>query len=317
MDAADLSVEAKEALERSRGLARERGLDRPEPAEILLGLLDSREAIRLLELFKVEPEKLRAGLAFMLQGGAWQTDANAEERIVDLARAEAARLGQSEAGCEHLLLALVREPGSMAAGLVQSVGVTLDPAREAVRFLHGKVPDWQPPPGDLPSESSSLAPMEMVPGAMSHEDAAEILDIAMSNFEVGLSPLDRVIGIGQGTDSSGVLVELIALEIREAGAILLWRTQTAEDRLLGPPGMTVTDDAATTYKVLPASWSGGGRESRGETILTPRPPDGAHTLRIEFGSFGNVDWMARPMPSPPPTREEVRGSWAFKVSLGP
>jgi hypothetical protein len=290
-------------------------LDRAEPAEILLGLLDSREAIRLLELFRVEPEKLRAGLAFMLQAGAWQTDANAEERIVDLARAEAARLGQSKAGSEHLLLALVREPGSMASGLLQSVGVTLDPAREAVRFLHGKVPDWQPPPSGLPSESSIWAPLEMVPGA-SHEDAAEILDIAMSNFEVGLSPLDRVIGIGQSADSAGVLVELIALEIREAGAVLLWRTQTAEDRLLGPPDVALADDAATTYKVLPARWSGGGRESRGETILTPRPPDEARTLRIEFGSFGNVDWMAGPLPSPPPM-EEVRGSWGFEVSLGP
>lgn len=56
--------------------------------------------------------------------------------------------------------------------------------------------------------------------------------------------------------------------------------------------ITVADDAATAYKVLPASWSAGGRESRGETILTPRPPDEARTLRIEFGSFGYVDWMA-------------------------
>jgi hypothetical protein len=80
--------------------------------------------------------------------------------------------------------------------------------------------------------------------------------------------------------------------------------------------MAITDDAATTYKVLPASWSGGGRESHGETILTPRPPDEARTLRIEFGSFGDVDWMAGRLPSPPLARERVRGSWRFDVSLG-
>src|SRR5207244_3129317 len=146
--------------------------------------------VRLFELFEAEPEKVRAAVTFLSEGGArWEADADAEERTVDLARAEAARLGQGETGPEHLVLALARQQHSLPSGILESMGLTLNSAREAVRFLHGQVPDWQPPTS-LNSASSSWTTMEKMPGSMPAEDAAQMLDMSMSNFEVGTSVLE-------------------------------------------------------------------------------------------------------------------------------
>jgi hypothetical protein len=313
MDLPVLNAEARECLRRARGAATERGPNRADLSDILSALVESEPAVRLLELFEAEPDKVRAAVAFMSQGASSQTDPDAEERTVDLARAEAARLGQGETGPEHLILALARQQNSLPGGILESMGVTLDSAREAVRYLHGRVPDWQPPTS-IQSASSSWAPMEMVPGSMSDEDAARMLDMSMTNFEVGMSALDRVIGIGQANEAAGVLVEMIALEIREAGGVLHWRTQTSEDRLLGDADIAFSDDAGTTYQVMPSGWSGSGREARGETLVVPKPPHEARTLTIEVRSFGRMDWMPFPAPMSP-AREEVAGSWRFEISL--
>ena len=313
MDLLALNADANEALDHARARAAERGLNTSNLTDILIALVDSQEAVRLIELFETEPDSVRAASAFLSQSDIW-TDPDAEERTVDLARAEAARLGQSEAGPEHLVLALVRQLNSMPAGILESLGITLDSAREAVRYLHGLVPDWQPPANLNSLVALKSAPTEGSPGPISEEDAARRLDMSMTNFEVGMGALDRVIGIGQATEAAGILVELIALEIREGGGVLHWRTQTNADRVLGDADMAVSDDLGTTYQVLPGSWSGSDRESRGETRLVPKPLDAARTLIIDIRSFGRMDWI--PFPSPlSPIRDEVTGSWRFEVSL--
>jgi hypothetical protein len=314
MDLPVLNGEAKEALRRARAAAIERGLNRADLSDILGALLESEQAVRLVELFEAEPDKIQAAVAFMSEGTSWQShpDPDAEERTVDLARAEAARLGQDETGPDHLILALVRQQNSMPGGILESMGLTLDSAREAVRYLHGLVPDWQPPTSL--NSATSWAPMEMVPGSMSEEDAARMLDMSMTNFEVGMSALDRVIGIGQANEAAGVLVEMIALEIREAGGVLHWRTRTSEDRMLGDADISFSDDAGTAYQVMPSGWSGSGRESSGETLLVPKPPQEARTLTIEVRSFGRMDWMPLP-PSMSRPMDVTTGPWRFEVSL--
>jgi hypothetical protein len=311
MDMPVLNAEAKEALRRARAAATERGLNRAELGDILGALVVSLPAVRLLELFEAEPDKLTAAVSSMSHG-SWQTDPDAEERTVDLARAEAARLGQSETGPDHLVLALVGQQSSLPGVILEAMGVTLDSARDAVRYLHGRVPDWQPPMS-LDS-STSWAPMETVPGSMSGEDTARILDMSMTNFEVGMSVLERVIGIGQANEAGGIRVEMIALEIREAGGVLHWRTQTSEDRMLGDADIAFSDDAGTTYQVMPKGWSGSGHESSGETLVVPKPPEEARTLTIEVRSFGRMGWMAPP-PSMSRPMDVTRGSLRFEVSL--
>ena len=313
MDLPVLSSDAEEAIHRARGTAGEHGRKGAALVDILIALLDSQQAVRLLEQFEPEPEKVRRAALFLTQHGAARHDPDAEERIVHLARSEAGRMGHGETGPEHLVLALAREAGSLAGGILESIGLTLDPAREAVRYLHGQVPDWQPPTNRLSSATLTLSPIDSADVSMSEADAARMLDTAMVNFEIGMSRLHRVVAIGQALEASGVLVEMIALEVREAGAVLLWRTQTSEDRLLGQADIAVSDDAGTAYQVMPANWSGNGRESRGETRLVPRPPDKARVLIIEVQSFGRIDRM--PVWLRSPDWEDVGGPWRFDVSL--
>jgi Clp amino terminal domain, pathogenicity island component len=309
-----LAPDAKDALRRAREVAEARGMRRADAADILVGLLESRDATRLLALFSTDPERIRTALAFLTLGTARPPDEDAEERTVDLARAEAERLEATEAGSDHLMLGLARQSGSAVASILESVGMTLGAGRDAVRYLHGLLSDWEPPAVRPPAAEAST-PLASMTLPMDPDDAAQTGRAAMADFEVGVSRLIRVIGIGLVVEASEVLVEMIALEIREAGAVLLWRAQTETERLLGAADLTIADDLGTAYDVFPASWSSGGRESRGETRFTPAPLRDARTLIVEVRSFGRIEWM--PTPSPLGlASDEVVGSWRFEVPLG-
>ena len=144
MDLAGLNHDAQGTLRRARDIANERGLVRPTRCDILIGLLDSTEARQLLEIFKVEPGKVRSAVAFLAVAESGQEDPDAEERTVEFALAEAVRLGDSAAGSEHLVLALAGQSGSVAAGILESMGVILDSARKAVSGRHGHRQDGGP-----------------------------------------------------------------------------------------------------------------------------------------------------------------------------
>lgn len=314
MDVPALRADANASLQRARTVDFERGLARAELSDILVALMEDAGVARLLEMFKVEPDQIRSATTFLTQGPTWLTDSDAEERTVDLARAEAARLGQDEAGSEHLLLGLLRQPDSVPGGILTSLGVTLDSAREAVRYIHGQVPDWERP--EAPSSVFAIAPLtalEFDPDGPHHEDAVRMLEASMDLVEVGMSPLDRVIGIGQAAEASGVLVEMISLEIRGAGAMLHWRARTTEESFLGDVDVAISDDIGTAYHALPAGSSGSGHASSGEVIVSPNPPAEARLLVIDVRAFGATDWM----PGLPVIRNEmVVGPWRFEVELG-
>ncbi len=270
MDLPALSADANASLRRARTVGSERGLARAELSDILVALMDDTGVVRLIELFEVEPDKIRTATTFRTQGPTWLTDADAEERTVDLARTEATRLGQDEAGSEHLLLALLRQSNSVPGGILESLGMNLDSAREAVRYLNGQVPDWQQPHGETSAFAiAPLTAMEFDPDGPHHEDAVRMLEASMGLVEVGMSPLEQVVGIGQVAEASDVLVEMISLEIREAGAMLHWRARTTEEGFLGDADVAISDDIGTVYYVLPASSTGSGLASSGEMIVTP------------------------------------------------
>ena len=318
MEFPPLSQGARDVLDRAREAARGRGVEDPEGPDVLVALLDSEEATRMLELFDDQPAKLGAALQFMTRGALMQADGDAEQRIVDLARAEAGRLGHQETGADHLLLALVRESGSVAGGLLSSLGITVDTGRRAVRFLHGQEDTWEPPTDrEVPSRLAAWGPMDAVPIEDVPEwvrERAEQIDDAMSSVEIGLERLRRVIAIGQSAEASSIIAELIVLEVRESGAVLLWRTTSEDERLIGPPQLTISDDIGTAYTVFPMGWGGSGRESRGEILVTPAPPDAARTLVIEVRSFEDAGWMTAPFPGPLPP-EVVVGPWRFEIPL--
>jgi hypothetical protein len=104
-------------------------------------------------------------------------------------------------------------------------------------------------------------------------------------------------------------VELIALEIREAGCVLYWRANPDQERPLGEPQYVVSDDAETQYSAHPAGWSGSGREMKGEALVVPGPPEDATMMRVELTGF-----VAQRFPHRGGS-DDVRGAWRFDFAL--
>jgi Clp amino terminal domain, pathogenicity island component len=73
------------------------------------------------------------------------------DRVLDLARGEADRLGHRYLGPEHLVLGVLREGGSEASQLLEASGVNLAAARVELRRLvdHGVVPGPRPSDAEL------------------------------------------------------------------------------------------------------------------------------------------------------------------------
>src|SRR5215472_6431872 len=69
-------------------------------------------------------------------------------RVVVLAQQEARMLSHNYIGTEHLLLGLLHDGGGTAASALESLGVTLDAAREQVREIIGE--GEQPQQGHIP-----------------------------------------------------------------------------------------------------------------------------------------------------------------------
>jgi len=324
-DQPQLNSDAKAALARARALAARAGGQPMLPTDLLVALLDPEtDAVRVLELFAIDAERVRRPIEFLgSRMPPWIVDPDIELRTVERARSEAAGLGHAAAGSEHLLLALAGESDTIAAGILQSLGFTLAEGRRAIRFLRGEGDDAGRasfvPAGVIPGAAGmSFAPMFAWPGGEPPIDELERLhEAASSRFELGKSRLTRVVGIGLSEETAGILVELIALEIREAGAILHWRSQVEK---IGPLGMAlveVRDDVGTSYEVFPGSWGGGESEMRGETNIMPAPPAGARVLTVNIPSFGIEGFGATAtMPGLLGMgMATATGPWQFEVAL--
>jgi hypothetical protein len=305
-----LNDAARDAMRAARESAIDSGVDRAGGIQILVAAFEQPPAAALLGLFGVEPDELRTAAGFLGQAGALEADGDAEERTVDLARAEAARLGHETTGPEHLVLGIARQRGSIAAAVVESMGLTLDAAREAVRFLNGQVPDFVPPDATR-GAGTAWSPLEIVDLSEVDVEAARAAVAAMSPFMTPGAPLVRVVAIGRGLERSGVAVELIALEIREGRSILHWCAQCNQDVILGAPSVRVADDLGTPYEVLPASSGGSGGEFRGQVWIAPSPPDGASHLVVEVTTLGSGVWGLPGLPD----REAITGPWEFEIDL--
>jgi ATP-dependent Clp protease ATP-binding subunit ClpC len=100
---------------------------------ILLGLLRVSEgtAARVLASFGVTYEPVRRAVVRMMGVGVEATDAELSftgraDDAIDRARREASIRDQSQVGTEHILLALIREPGGAAARILLQLDA--DPA---------------------------------------------------------------------------------------------------------------------------------------------------------------------------------------------
>jgi hypothetical protein len=117
-----------------------------------------------------------------------------------------------------------------------------------------------------------------------------------------------VIPVGQQRHASGVTVELLAIEVREAGAMLHWRAHAEVGRDLGEPALGVADDIGTSYQLDWASFSTGGSRFEGQLVIRPAP------LLHGKLMFTVGRWQSSPPLSerwPPP----IEGVWDFIVPL--
>ena len=103
---------------------------------ILLGLVRENEgtAAKVLGGLSIELNKIRSAVEFII--GKGDTAASGEigltpraKKVIELAVDEARRLNHHYIGTEHLLIGLMREGEGVAAGVLESLGVTLDKVR--------------------------------------------------------------------------------------------------------------------------------------------------------------------------------------------
>jgi len=106
---------------------------------LLLGLVREGEGIAAKVLYDmgVDLTKVRSAVEFIIGRGERVNVGDISltpraKKVIELANEEARRLGHNYIGTEHLLLGLVREGEGIAAGVLESLGVSLEKVRQKV-----------------------------------------------------------------------------------------------------------------------------------------------------------------------------------------
>src|SRR5690349_3993312 len=109
---------------------------------LLLGLVREGEGVaaKVLGNLGVELNKVRSAVEFIIGRGDRAVTGDIgltprAKKVIELSVDEARRLGHHYIGTEHLLLGLVREGEGIAAGVLESLGVSLDKVRSQVIYV--------------------------------------------------------------------------------------------------------------------------------------------------------------------------------------
>jgi len=109
---------------------------------ILLGLVREKEGVaaRVLSNLNVELVKVRSAVEFIIGRGERPTPGEIgltprAKKVIELAVDEARRLNHHYIGTEHLLIGLMREGEGVAAGVLESLGVSLEKVREETNSI--------------------------------------------------------------------------------------------------------------------------------------------------------------------------------------
>jgi len=113
---------------------------------LLLGLVREGEGVaaRVLDSLGIDLSRARSSVEVMIGRGKETTSPSEitlsprTKKVIELAVDEARKLGHSHVGTEHLLLGIVREGESVGAGLLQSMGVSLEQVRHQVIAVMGQ-----------------------------------------------------------------------------------------------------------------------------------------------------------------------------------
>src|ERR1041385_1212698 len=109
---------------------------------LLLGLVREGEGVaaKVLGNLGVELNKVRSAVEFIIGRGDRTVAGDIgltprAKKVIELSVDEARRLNHHYIGTEHLLLGLVREGEGIAAGVLESLGVSLDKVRQQVNYV--------------------------------------------------------------------------------------------------------------------------------------------------------------------------------------
>jgi len=113
---------------------------------LLLGLVREGEGVaaRVLDSLGIDLSRARSSVEVMIGRGKETTSPSEitlsprTKKVIELAVDESRKLGHSHVGTEHLLLGIVREGESVGAGLLQSMGVSLEQVRHQVIAVMGQ-----------------------------------------------------------------------------------------------------------------------------------------------------------------------------------
>src|SRR5205823_2283291 len=130
---------AREVLQLAQGEAQRFNHNYIGTEHLLLGLVREGDGVaaRVLNNLGIELHKVRSAVEFIIGRGDRMVMGEIgltprAKRVIELAVDEARRLNHHYIGTEHLLLGLVREGEGIAAGVLESLGVSLEKVRAQV-----------------------------------------------------------------------------------------------------------------------------------------------------------------------------------------
>jgi hypothetical protein len=107
-------------------------------------------------------------------------------------------------------------------------------------------------------------------------ESRELLDI----LGVDLGPIDSILPVLSTVEADGLTIQLLAIEMHEAGACIGFDVHTRPGSLPPPPmvNVSVTDDVGTRYRALGQGQGGGPGRMRYEVTFIPAVPKASRHL---------------------------------------
>ena len=231
-----LSDEAKAAINLAVEEAKELGNDFIGTEHLLLGLIRSesvagmalaqlgadvenaRLAVLALRLAEEEEAARNPAPASEVKGGGmWQRFTERARKVVFYAQEEAQKFGEGYVSTEHLLLGLVRESDSVAARVLEKLGVSLNRIRVEV--------EKQLPRGDArPSQDMTLTPRAKRVIDLAYDEARNLNNNYIGTEHLLLGLIREGDGLAGrvlaklGVELERARREVMALQDREGGA---------------------------------------------------------------------------------------------------
>jgi len=136
---------------------------------LLLGILDEQDGIaaRVFLEMGISLEEVRASVKSVITEGSSESYEHIPftpraKKVLELSLREALQMGHNYIGTEHILLGLLREGEGVAARVLNSLGITLENAKEVIKEILKKYPTYPTIDTTFSSKSSTKKPLKIL-----------------------------------------------------------------------------------------------------------------------------------------------------------